>query len=178
MREAGIKSRILVLGYTSPLRVAHAIKANVTLNAYDFDMVRAYAEQAANLGEKLIIHAKIDTGMGRLGIRADQAEAFVSFIDENPSLEMEGMFTHFACADEPGKPYTAQQLDQFNRIVEMVEKKGIRPPILHASNPPARCISGCAFQLVRAGISVYGLPHRMKMCLRGIAARRLHGKPA
>jgi alanine racemase len=159
LREAGIKSRILVLGYTSPLRVAHAIKANVTLNAYDFDVVRAYAEQAANLGEKLIIHAKIDTGMGRLGIRADQAEAFVSFIYDNPSLEMEGMFTHFACADEPGKPYTAQQLDQFNQIVEMVEKKGIRPPILHASNSAGALVyPNARFSLVRAGIALYGLP--------------------
>ena len=159
LREAGIKSRILVLGYTSPLRVAHAIKANVTLTAYDFDVARAYAEQAQKLGERLTIHAKIDTGMGRLGIPPDEAEDFISLIQSSPSLFLEGMFTHFACADEPGKPYTEQQLAHFKRIEGMLQSKGVRPILLHASNSAGALVYPDArFNMARVGIALYGLP--------------------
>jgi alanine racemase len=159
LREAGIKSRILVLSYTSPLRVAHAIKANITLNAYDFNVVRAYEEQASKLGEKLTIHAKIDTGMGRLGIQPDEADDFISLIQACPSLYMEGMFTHFACADEPGKPYTDQQLEQFNRIVDLLKHKGNQQILLHASNSAGTLVYPHArFDMTRVGIALYGLP--------------------
>jgi len=159
LREAGIKCRILVLGYTSPLRVAHAIKANITLTAYDFDVARAYAEQAKKLGEILTIHAKIDTGMGRLGIRMDQAEEFVLMIQSCPSLNLEGLFTHFACADEPDKPYTDRQLAQFNQIIAMLKQKGSQPTILHASNSAGSLVYPDArFNLTRVGIALYGLP--------------------
>ncbi len=159
LREAGIRSRILVLGYTSPLRVAHAIKANVTLTAYDFDVARAYGEQAQKLGERLTIHAKIDTGMGRLGIQPDEAEDFIALIQSSPSLFLEGMFTHFACADEPGKPYTNEQLAHFKRIEDMLQSKGKRPIILHASNSAGALVYPDArFNMTRVGIALYGLP--------------------
>ncbi len=159
LREAGIKCRILALGYTSPLRVAHAIKANVTLTVYDYEVAQAYAEQARKLGEVLTIHAKIDTGMGRLGIRSDQAEAFIALIQSSPSLNLEGMFTHFACADEPGKPYTDQQLAQFNRIIDLLKEGGHLPDILHASNSAGTLVYPDArFNLTRVGIALYGLP--------------------
>lgn len=159
LREAEITSRILVLGYTSPLRVAHAIKANITLTAYDFSVAEAYAIQAEKLGEKLKIHAKIDTGMGRLGIRAEEAEDFVAFIASSPNLILEGMFTHFACADEPDKPYTDQQLKLFNQLVDNLDKRGVHPEILHASNSAGALVYPDArFNLSRVGIALYGLP--------------------
>ena len=159
LREAGLKARILVLGYTSPLRVAHAIKENITLTAYDSSVAEAYAIQAEKLGEKLTIHAKIDTGMGRLGIRAEKAEEFITSIELSPFLNLEGIFTHFACADEPDKPYTRQQLDLFNQILSKLELKGIRPTILHASNSAGTLVYPDArFNITRTGIALYGLP--------------------
>ena len=159
LREAGIKARILVLGYTSPLRVAHAIKEEITLTAYDLAVAEAYALQAEKLGEKLTIHAKIDTGMGRLGIQPDKAEDFITLIESSPFMNLEGMFTHFACADEPDKPYTDEQLALFMQLVENLEKKGIRPAILHASNSAGALVYPDAnFDMVRVGIALYGLP--------------------
>ena len=159
LREAGIKARILVLGYTSPLRVAHAIKEEITLTAYDLAVAEAYALQAEKLGEKLTIHAKIDTGMGRLGIQPDKAEDFITLIESSPFMNLEGMFTHFACADEPDKPYTDEQLALFMQLVENLEKKGFRPAILHASNSAGALVYPDAnFDMVRVGIALYGLP--------------------
>lgn len=166
LREAGIKERIQVLGYTSPLRVAHAIKENITLTAYDFSVADAYAIQAEKLGEKLTIHAKIDTGMGRLGIRAEKAEDFIAFIESSQFLILEGIFTHFACADEPDKPYTDQQMVLFNQIISKLESRGIRPDILHASNSAGTLVYPDArFNVTRVGIALYGLPpsHAVKL---------------
>jgi alanine racemase len=159
LREAGIKAKILVLGYTSPLRVAHAIKAEVTLTVYDFSVAQAYADQAEKLGEKLTIHAKIDTGMGRLGIQPEEADDFIALIRSSSFLNLEGLFTHFACADEPEKPYTQQQLEQFNRIIGKLEREGVRPAILHASNSAGALVfPNARFDMTRVGIALYGLP--------------------
>ncbi len=159
LREAGIKARILVLGYTSPLRVAHAIKEDITLTAYDFSVAEAYASQAENLKEKLNIHAKIETGMGRLGVQPDKAKEFITLIENNPYLHLEGIFTHFACADEPDKPYTGQQLELFNQIIDDLSADGIKPEILHASNSAGTLVfPGARFNVVRVGIALYGLP--------------------
>lgn len=166
LREAGIKARILVLGYTSPLRVAHAIKEEITLTAYDFSVVEAYAAQAKNLKEKLNVHAKIETGMGRLGIQPENAKKFITFIEKDPYLHLEGIFTHFACADEPEKPYTDQQLDLFNQIIDDLEAEGIKPEILHASNSAGTLIYPKArFNMVRVGIALYGLPPSHEVAL-------------
>jgi len=159
LRQAGIKLRILVLGYTSPLRVAHAIKENIALTAYDFSVAKDYAEQAQKLGEKVTIHAKIDTGMGRLGIQFNQAEQFISLIQSSPSLLLEGIFTHFAVADEPHKPYTQDQLTLFNQIIAKLEAQNKRPALVHASNSAgALAYPQARFDIVRVGIALYGLP--------------------
>lgn len=159
LREAGLKARILVLGYTTPLRVAHAIKAGITLTVYDFAVVEAYAAQAHKLGEKLVVHAKIDTGMGRLGIQAHEADRFINAIQNRPDLKLEGIFTHFACADEPSKLYTSSQLEIFNRVIAQLEQQGIHPELLHASNSAgALMVPEAHFNLARAGITLYGLP--------------------
>jgi len=159
LRQAGIKLRILVLGYTSPLRVAHAIKENIALTAYDFSVAKDYAEQAQKLREKLTIHAKIDTGMGRLGIPFGQAEQFLSVIQSSPSLLLEGLFTHFAVADEPHKPFTQNQLAHFNQIVAKLEQQNKKPAFVHASNSAgALAYPQARFNMVRVGIALYGLP--------------------
>ena len=77
LRAAGIQSNILVLGYTSPVRVPHALKENITLTVYDFSVAESYSKQAGALESPVNIHAKIDTGMGRLGIQDKFAENFI-----------------------------------------------------------------------------------------------------
>lgn len=166
LREAGIKSRVLVLGYTAPIRVPHAIKENITLTAYDFSVAREYARQAADLSETLVIHAKIETGMGRLGIQLDQAEEFVKFLRKSRWIELEGIFTHFARADKPNAETTNNQLEKFNQILNILGKSEGNPVLIHAANSAGTLVFPEArFDMVRVGIALYGLPPSNEVAL-------------
>lgn len=159
LREIGIHSGILVLGYTPPARVAHAVNKDISLTVYDCNVLKEYAAQAQGLQEIIKLHAKIDTGMGRLGIMLKEATDFLKYISDNECLRLEGIFTHFACADEPDKDITHMQINNFNQILKEIKKHGIATPLIHCANsagainfPQAR------FDMVRAGIALYGHP--------------------
>lgn len=159
LREAGIKSQILALGYSSPTRVPHAIQENVTLTVYDFDVARQYHEQAKAIGKPVKVHAKIDTGMGRLGIQTDRAIEFLRFLDQSSFIQLDGIFTHFACADEPGSPTTDEQLIQFNQILEQCGFSNENRLVIHAANSAgALAFPSSRFNMVRTGMALYGLP--------------------
>ena len=114
--------------------------------------------QARALGQPLHVHAKFDTGMGRLGVFPEDGLAFVRQIKESPELLLEGVFTHLASADEPALDTTDWQLDRFTRLVEALEANGLRPPLVHAANSAASLYFPRAhFDLVRSGIAIYGL---------------------
>lgn len=159
LREIGVSVHILVLGYTPPTRVAHAINHDISLTIYDFDVAREYVLHAKGMNRAVNLHAKIDTGMGRLGIMPDEASAFLKFIQNSHCLNLEGIFTHFACADEPEKDTTKEQMSEFDHILNAIERLGLERPLVHSANsagtinfPQAR------FDLVRAGIALYGHP--------------------
>jgi len=159
LRESGVHMPILVLGYTSPKRVRDAQKARIHLTVYDPHIAELYAKEADIKFGKLHLQAKIETGMGRLGVPSDQALPFIEDLTRVPAFDLEGMFTHFACADEPEKEITIQQIRRFENIVQQMREKGIPTGILHAANsagtlnfPQAR------YDLVRCGIALYGLP--------------------
>jgi len=171
LREIGIKANIIALGYTSPARVPHAIKERITLTVYDSMVAQAYARQAEKLSEVLNLHVKVDTGMGRLGILADDALGFIAEIASSPALNLEGVFTHFACADEPDQPVTRKQIARFISIIKEMESRGIRPPFVHAANTAGTLFFPDArFNLARVGIALYGLsPSRQVPIPAGIA---------
>ena len=159
LREAGVKARILVLGYTAPVRVPHAIRNDLTLTVYDHHVAEQYATQAKNVKGILRLHAKIDTGMGRLGVPPLEAMLFLKLINESPHMELEGVFTHFARADEPNEDDTDKQLQKFQAMLKEMELVGIKPSFIHASNSAGSLAYPSArFDLVRAGIVLYGLP--------------------
>ena len=159
LRQAGIKARILVLGYTAPVRVAHAIRNDITLTVYDHQVAEEYARQAKNVKGTLKLHAKIDTGMGRLGVPTKEAMPFLIMIANSPHLELEGVFTHFARADEPAESDTENQLRQFQSLLKEMESANIKPAFIHASNSAGTLVYPDAqFNLVRVGIAMYGLP--------------------
>ena len=159
LREAGVKARILVLGYTAPVRVPHAIRNDVTLTVYDHQVAEQYATQAKNVKGILRLHAKIDTGMGRLGVPPLEAIPFLKLINESSHMELEGVFTHFARADEPNENDTDFQLQKFQTLLKEMEHAGIKPSIIHASNSAGSlAYQKARFDLVRAGIALYGLP--------------------
>ncbi len=158
LRQNGIDLPVLVLGYTSPLRTTEAIGNNVSLSVYDLEVATAYAEQAQSCGARLRVHVKVDSGMGRLGIFAEDGMPFFGEIRRLPGLEVEGVFTHFARADETERQTTLWQLERFQKLVECLEAAGLRPPLVHACNSAATIYFPEAhYDLVRCGISIYGL---------------------
>ena len=159
LRAAGIQSDILVLGYTSPVRVPHALKENITLTVYDHSVAESYSKQAGALENPITIHAKIDTGMGRLGIPEKAAEEFVSYLHSEKWLNLQGLFTHFARADEPDADTTENQLERFNKLIANLQNAGICPEITHAANSAGAIeFPESRFDMVRVGIGLYGLP--------------------
>jgi alanine racemase len=111
------------------------------------------------VGESLLIHMKVDTGMGRLGLINDEdITSFLAAVISTPSIEMEGMYTHFATADELETTYFEQQYARFSQVVALVQQMGNAPRLIHCGNSaaamrfPERC-----FNMVRFGISMYGL---------------------
>ncbi len=156
--EAAPNARVLVMGYTPPDMVAEAVNRNITLAVYDIDTAAMYSEKAGKAGGSATIHLKFDTGMGRLGFHLQGCVEFARKVMEFPHLTLEGVFTHFARADEPDVDTTSDQIIRFNQILSDLRKNGIHPSLVHASNsagtlnyPDAR------FNLVRTGISIYGM---------------------
>lgn len=159
LRRAGLNCQILVLGYTSPDRVDDAVNNKISLTVYDRQVGEYYAEKAKKLKERLHLHIKVDTGMGRLGISPDSAMEFIEHLSKQPQLNVEGIFTHFARADEPRVMTTNEQLSRFDILVRKLKEEGIAPRYVHASNSGAILNHSAArYDIVRPGISLYGLP--------------------
>jgi len=172
LRELGIKAKILVVGYTPPTRVSHAIKEKISLTIYDLSVAEAYVSQAKSLQQMVNLHVKIDTGMGRLGVLANKAVNIIEYVKKQESLTLEGVFTHFACADEPDKEVTVKQINKFEIILRKLESKNLLPEIIHAANSAGTInFSEARFNLIRAGIVLYGHPPSSQMKLpNGIAS--------
>jgi alanine racemase len=158
LRAARLTCPILVLGYTSPLRAGEAAVNGVSLAVYDPDLAAAYSDAALKLGRRIRVHAKFDTGMGRLGVFPEDGLAFIRHLAGLPALEVEGMFTHFARSDEPALATTAWQNERFAALVNALARCGLRPPLVHASNSAATLyFPETHYDLVRCGIAIYGL---------------------
>ncbi|MBO9608364.1 MAG: alanine racemase [Paenibacillaceae bacterium] len=158
LRRAGIDAPILVLGYTPVEGVALALEYGITLNVFTSEVLLALAA-AAKADRPARIHIKVDTGMGRIGIHVEEdAIAFIEQALKLPGVVVEGLFTHYASADEADKTYTNEQYAKFERIVNHFDRGGVRFEFLHAGNsataidqPELTC------NMVRLGISMYGL---------------------
>jgi alanine racemase len=158
LRDAGLDLPILVLGYCDPLRVPEALKLGATLAVHHPEIARAFSEQAQIAGQVLPVHAKFDTGMGRLGVFPEDGMPFIRLIDALPGLKLDGMFTHMANADEPERDTTDWQLDRFTRLLSEVEAAGLRPRWVHAANSASSLYFPRAyFDIIRPGIAIYGL---------------------
>ncbi|SFT16775.1 alanine racemase [Paenibacillus sp. BC26] len=158
LRQAGIKANILVLGYVPPQGLAAARDADIAIALFSDEILEAAGALPAT-GKKLTVHMKIDTGMGRLGkLAGDEAVAFISRAMQEPNIEVEGLFTHYAKADEADKGYTELQYERFSAVVGKLKEAGLHIPIIHAANSAAgidtpRMGGG----MLRLGISMYGL---------------------
>jgi len=157
LRRAGIEAPILILGYTPPEAIPLAARYNITVNVYSFEVLDALRKLSAQ--NRVKIHIKVDTGMGRLGLHRE--EEAISFIEESlslPGVEVEGLFTHFANADDADKTYTQMQYDRFDRIVSHFANRGVRFKYLHTGNTAAGIDTPeLSYNMIRLGIGLYGL---------------------
>jgi alanine racemase len=157
LRDAGIKAPVLILGYTDPGFTKELLDFNLTQSVFSKDMAEAYSKAAEGKDKKLAIHLKVDTGMGRLGFMHAlpiDGEAIAGL----PNIYVEGIFTHFAKADEEDKHFTKNQLEVFLDFVNALETHGIKAPIRHAANSAALIdMPESHLDMVRPGISIYGL---------------------
>lgn len=159
LREIGIKVPILVLGYTEPSRAEDIIKYNITQTVFSHELAKALSDTAVKLGKPAKIHIKIDTGMTRVGFMPGYgAVKDVVKINELPGIIIEGLFSHFACADEADREYTMIQFERFESIVQELNRIGISIPVKHIANSGA-IIQYPNFHLnmVRPGIILYGM---------------------
>ena len=116
LREAGLTGPVLVLGHTSAALAAQAIQLQLHITLTDLATARAFSAAAVAAQTLCLAHIKIDTGMGRLGVLPDDAQAFIAQVSALPNIALAGIFTHFSCADSD-PVYTQYQIQQFESIV-------------------------------------------------------------
>lgn len=161
LRQKGITAPILVLGASRPKDAAVAAKSQITLTVFQKDWLNE-AKQYLTVDDRLTVHLKIDTGMGRIGVRSkEELKDVEQFILAEDCFYLEGVFTHFATADELDQSYFEEQLVRFN---EMIASLSRRPKYVHSSNSAAAIRYPQAyFNAVRLGISMYGLTPSIEM---------------
>ncbi|MFZ5969467.1 MAG: alanine racemase [Bacillota bacterium] len=150
---------ILILGYTPENQSEEVIKGNIIQTVYTIDQAKAFSDRAMAMDRTVILHIKIDTGMSRLGMKPDNGtiEA-IKEIMKLPNIYIEGIFTHFAVADEADKTFTHTQYEKFTMLCQQLQNEGITIPIKHVSNSAAIIdLQEMNLDMVRAGIMLYGL---------------------
>ncbi len=158
LRQAGLPTNCLVLGYTPPAYAVEAIEKNLSLTVYDLDVAKAYAEVARAMNKRVHLHVKVDTGMGRLGVRPDEVARLIWALGGMDGVVVEGLFTHFASADEADPQFALEQLRHFMHVVGELEAHGRDPKLIHAANSAAAlALPEARFDMVRMGIALYGL---------------------
>jgi alanine racemase len=158
LRERGVAAPILVLGYLPPWQAEEALRLGLDCAVYDDDGAQALSAAGAASGLPARIHVKVDTGMARLGLRPDEAGPFLSRLRGLPSLQVVGIYTHFASADAPSLASAEAQLAAFGGLLRELEASGLRPPVAHAANSAAALrLPAARLDMVRPGIACYGL---------------------
>ena len=157
LRKLGIEQPILILGSFFPGQEADVVEYQLTPVLYDLNCARRLDSASRDAGKSIDYHLKVDTGMGRLGFRVDRLDEVLPVLKNLKSLNMSGIMSHLAVADEPERPLTALQCETFSAVVVAVEKVGFSPFYKHIANSAgiySRALNGC--NLVRPGISLYG----------------------
>lgn len=161
LRKADVLLPILILGYTDPRCASQLADQKITQCVFSYEYGKALSENAVEQGVEVVIHLKIDSGMGRIGFQCVESELEqASVVCSLPGLKVEGIFTHFASADEGdgGREYTLSQFNKFMNSVQYLEAKGITFDIRHCSNSAGIFdYQDMHLDMVRAGVVLYGL---------------------
>lgn len=160
LRQSGIESQIVVLGFTETVDVERAREHRLDLTISSFEALEQLHFTTQEKGENLNVHLEVETGLYRLGIPPEDFPRVIAFLETHrESIEVQGLFTHFANVEEEldgGFPVLQEQ--RFQSAMQVFADVGIRPPQLHMACSAAGLIFGASrFNLVRLGISLYGL---------------------
>ena len=158
LKKAGIKIPILILGYVAPAFYDLVVKYDIRIPVFSYDTAKALSDKAVKQDKTVPFHFCIDTGMSRIGFQVNEESADVcKQICTLPNIEAEGLFSHFATADETDLTKALAQREKYKKFVEMLESRGIQIPIKHLNNSAGIMNFDEYFDMCRMGIILYGL---------------------
>lgn len=158
LRDSGITAPILILGCSTYDSTPDIVEYGISATVCDMGFAQALSDEATRRGKKALAHVKVDTGMGRIGVPPSEAARLVTSMIELPSVELEGIFTHFPSSDEPDRSFTEWQINTFKSLLSELDVRGITPTITHAANSAAVLdYPDASLDMVRPGLIVYGL---------------------
>ena len=159
LRDHGIDAPILLLSEPPAGAMEDVVGLRLTPTLYTQRGVEAAAKAVAGAGARpLDVHVKVDTGMHRVGAGAEETPAIVRAVVDRPELNLGGLWTHFAVADDPGSPFTDEQCRRLDAVVSELADQGLRPPLVHACNSAGTIAhAGAHHDMVRCGIALYGV---------------------
>jgi len=158
LRRAGIAAPILVLGAVSLPQLELCAAKDLAVTVFQWDIAQALSNIARRLQKTVKVHVKVDTGMTRLGIQPEETVDFAKRLLGLPGIEVQGIYTHFACADQLHDTYTQWQWQRFSWVLMELQKEQIQIPLRHCANTAATILMPeTRLDLVRVGLGIYGL---------------------
>ena len=158
LREAGIQAPLIVLAGVFPAQLDTFVEYKLTPVVHDLISLKALDRESSRRQVELRVHLKIDTGMGRLGFLAAEADQWIAAIKQAESLHIQGVFSHFSHAESVQGDYTQKQLEIFKRVLGQLRSAGVIPDLVHLANSAATITLPAAyFDMVRPGLMLYGV---------------------
>jgi len=158
LRRANINCPILLLGFTPKAHFEDMIVNQVSMTIWNPEQISWLSISAERAGQPARIHIKVDTGMSRLGVHPEEVLDLVHLVNNNSNVQFEGIYSHFARADEANTAAADLQWDKFLGVLADLDSQNVRPPIVHIANSASSLTrSETPLSLVRLGIAMYGL---------------------
>ena len=158
LREAGISAPVLVMACESADFLDEMVACDLTVGISSVETMRELKKVLRSRSVGCRVHIKVDTGMGRVGVRTEEAERLLREALDTPGIVVEGIFTHFPSADENSDPASLEQVRVFARLLDDLSAKRLRPPLAHMCNSAGTIkFPGAHFDMVRTGLMTYGL---------------------
>ena len=158
LRNSGITNPIIILTYTHSDNYKELIENNISMTVFTKDAANNLQKIASEIDKKALIHIAVDTGMTRLGFMPnDKSVEIIKYISTLPNVEIQGIFSHYACADMKDKSVSKMQTKRFSDFIEKCKNAGINFPLHHICNSAGTSEFSENFDMVRMGISIYGL---------------------
>jgi alanine racemase len=158
LRRAGIQAPLLLLSAGDARLAPGVVKADIIQTACQEEVARALSRAAQRMGKTARVHLKLDTGLGRLGVKPERAAEFAQLLRSLPGMRLEGVFSHLATAEAADASYAQAQLDRFRSALRDLDAAGIDPGVRHLANSAASLrFPQMRFDAVRTGLLIYGL---------------------